>query len=213
MIKKHFNLNKGELIKVERWPNVFTYGLTQTENDILQKSLPHNSVTVTDITDCASDIVTKTDFALIINPHNISDEELGLFVSFYDGIDGCTESVIFTQKCTGIQELFKDVKTVVFNDTAELEHNLKYELLQAFQKTNKADNFSNSLSQAITILFAIRNNPYITTKELSLKIERTPRTVQRYIETLRCAGEWIEYDSKKKGWYLFDNKSILLDEI
>ena len=53
----------------------------------------------------------------------------------------------------------------------------------------------------------------ITTKELALRIEKSDRTVQRYIETLRCAGEFIEYDRKKKGWYLLvDGKSILLDE-
>lgn len=63
------------------------------------------------------------------------------------------------------------------------------------------------------ILFAIRNKPYITTRELAIKIEKTERTAQRYIEILRCAGEWIEYDGQKKGWYLFDGKSILLNEI
>lgn len=65
----------------------------------------------------------------------------------------------------------------------------------------------------IKILFAIRNKPYITTKELADKIERTDRTVQRYIETLRCAGELIGYDRQKKGWYLMvDGKSVLMDE-
>ena len=28
-------------------------------------------------------------------------------------------------------------------------------------------------------------------------------------ETLVCAGEFIDYDRKKKGWYLYDNKSVL----
>ena len=49
----------------------------------------------------------------------------------------------------------------------------------------------------------------MTIKELAEKIERNPRTVQRYITTLVCAGEFIDYDRKKKGWYLYDNKSVL----
>ena len=34
-------------------------------------------------------------------------------------------------------------------------------------------------------------------------------SVQRYIETLRVAGEWIEYDISHKGWTLQEGKSIL----
>ncbi|MBQ7976900.1 MAG: helix-turn-helix domain-containing protein [Clostridia bacterium] len=212
-IKKGINPQTGETIEIVQWPNIYIYGLTDKEKEILNKSLPSKNITVTDVTGDANQIVTQADFAVIINPDNISDKELEFFINFYEGFEGCTESIIFTKSKGGLKELFKFVKVVEFNDSGELEHNLKYELLQALQKTNKSDNFSNSLSQAIIILFAIRNNPYITTKTLAEKIERTPRTVQRYIETLRCAGEWIAYDKNKKGWYLYDGKSILLDEI
>ena len=59
------------------------------------------------------------------------------------------------------------------------------------------------------IIKAIRAKMFITQTELAEKIERNPRTVQRYITTLVCAGEFIDYDRKKKGWYLYDNKSVL----
>ena len=193
---------------IKKRPVIFTYGLTAEEERILHKSLPAKEIEVIDITGQATDIVTRYDFAVIINPDSISDEDLAFFSSIY-----MSEIFIFTKNKDGLNEILDGAKAVTFNDLSELEHNLKYELLKALQKTNKADSFSNSLSQAITILFAIRNNPYITTKALAEKIERTPRTVQRYIETLRCAGEWIEYDTANKGWYLLDGKSILLDEI
>ena len=207
------NPQTGEVIEMVQWPNIFINGLTEEEKRILNKSLPAKTIDITDVTGDGTDIITRTSFALIINPINILNEELDFYVDFYKDCDGCTESIILTQNVEGIKERFKDVKIVVFNDKVEMEDNLKYELLQALHKTNKVDGFSNSLSQALKILFAIRNKPYITTKELTVKIERTERTVQRYIETLRCAGEWIEYDRQKKGWYLFDGKSILLDEI
>lgn len=190
---------------------IFTYGLTAEEEKILHKSLPSKETEVVDITGRAGDVVTRHNFAVIINPDNIVDDELEFLASVHQHAD-LTETFIFTGKRDNINALFEGT-AVIFNDPGELGHNLKYELLQAKQRTNKADGFSNSLAHAITILFAIRNEPYITTKALAEKIERTPRTVQRYIETLRCAGEWIEYDTGKKGWYLLDGKSILLDEI
>ena len=86
--------------------------------------------------------------------------------------------------------------------------------MQAYQKTAKSDGYSEKLAMLIKILFAIRNKPYITTKELAEKIEKSDRTVQRYIETLRCAGEFIGYDRRKNGWYLMvDGKSVLMGEI
>lgn len=202
----------GKTEEIVQWPNIFIYGLTENERRILDKSLPAKVVEVSDITGVATDIVTRTDFAVIINPENIADDELEFFSDFYKGIDAI-ETIVFTKSKEGLKDKFPDVKTVIYNDEAEMENGLKYELMQALNKTNRIDSYYSTLSQAIVILFAIRNKPYITTKELSLKIERTPRTVQRYIETLRCAGEWIEYDQKKKGWYLIEGKSILLDEL
>lgn len=212
-IKEFTDPKTGKKEKYVQRPNIFINGLTEEEKAVLHRSISTKNIDVTDVTGDGTDIITRASFALIINPYNIAEDELDFYVDFYRNCDGCTESVILTQNREGVKEQFKDIKTVVFNDLVEMDHNLKYELLQALRKTNKIDGFSNSLSQAIMILFAIRNKPYITTKELAIKIEKTERTVQRYIETLRCAGEWIEYDRQKKGWYLFDGKSILLNEI
>lgn len=207
------NPQTGETIESIRWPNIFIYGLTDEEKDVLEKALPGKEVEITDITGEAVCLVEKIDFAVIINPYNITDDELEFFESFYEDADGCTESIIFTQKKEGILNKFKAVRTVEYEDLFDMEKNLKYELLQALQKTSKSENYSEKLAMLIKILFAIRSKPYITTKELAEKIEKSDRTVQRYIETLRCAGEFIGYDRQKKGWYLVvDGKSVLLDE-
>ena len=212
-IIKATNPQTGETIESIRWPNIFIYGLTDEEKDVLEKALPGKEVEITDITGEAVCLVEKVDFAVIINPYNITDDELEFFESFYEDADGCTESIIFTQKKEGVLNKFKAVRTVEYEDLFDMEKNLKYELLQALQKTSKSENYSEKLAMLIKILFAIRNKPYITTKELAEKIEKSDRTVQRYIETLRCAGEFIGYDRQKKGWYLVvDGKSILLDE-
>ena len=212
-IIKVTNPQTGETIESIRWPNIFIYGLTDEEKEVLEKALPGKEVEITDITGEAVCLVEKVDFAVIINPYNITDDELEFFESFYEDADGCTESIIFTQKKEGVLNKFKAVRTVEYEDLFDMEKNLKYELLQALQKTSKSENYSEKLAMLIKILFAIRSKPYITTKELAEKIEKSDRTVQRYIETLRCAGEFIGYDRQKKGWHLVvDGKSVLLDE-
>lgn len=212
-IIKATNPQTGETIESIRWPNIFIYGLTDEEKDVLEKALPGKEVEITDITGEAVCLVEKVDFAVIINPYNITDDELEFFESFYEDADGSTESIIFTQKKEGVLNKFKAVRTVEYEDLFDMEKNLKYELLQALQKTSKSENYSEKLAMLIKILFAIRSKPYITTKELAEKIEKSDRTVQRYIETLRCAGEFIGYDRQKKGWHLVvDGKSVLLDE-
>lgn len=212
-IKKWIDPRTGEKKTYEEWPNICTYGLTEYEYEALMKSLPHQKVTVEDITGDAMCMIEFFNFAIIINPDNISDKEMELFRDFYVNCEGLAETVIFTKYKKGIKDIFPSIKCVVFNDFSEYKNELKYELLQCIKRNSRSESYSSSLSQAITILFAIRNRPYITTKELAEKIERSPRTIQRYVETLRAAGEFIGYDRKKKGWYLMiDGKSVLMNE-
>ena len=212
-IKKAINPKNGKLIVLEEWPNICVYGLSDAEREVLNKSLPHPKVTVEDVTDEAVCMIEFFNFAIIINPDVISEDDLFFYKDYYTDCDGLAETVIFTKYKEGLNEMFSSVKCIVFNDFAEYRDNLKYELLQSLKRNNKSESYSNSLAQAIMILFAIRNKPNISTKELAEKIERSPRTVQRYIETLRSAGEFIGYDRQKKGWYLMvDGKSVLLNE-
>ena len=212
-IIKATNPQTGKMIEEVRWPNVFVYGLTETELEILNKSLPGKEVEITDVTNDASCIVEKVDFAIVINTDNISEDELDFFVEFYKDFDGCTETIVLTGSNASAVEKFCCVKVVYYKDDFTMERNMKYDLLQAYQKTTKSDGYSEKLAMLLKILFAIRNKPYITTKELAEKIEKSDRTVQRYIETLRCAGEFIGYDRGKNGWYLMvDGKSVLLNE-
>lgn len=213
-IMRATNPQTGQVIEEVRLPNIFVYGLTEREQNILNKSLPGKEVEITDVTGDASSIVEKVDFAIVINTDNISEDELNFFEEFYKDFDGCTETIILTGANSTAKEKFGDVKSVYYKDDFTMERNMKYDLLQAYQKTAKSDGYSEKLAMLLKILFAIRNKPYITTKELAEKIEKSDRTVQRYIETLRCAGEFIGYDRGKNGWYLMvDGKSVLMDEI
>lgn len=62
------------------------------------------------------------------------------------------------------------------------------------------------------ILSIIRLQPGIRTQELADKLEVSVRTVQRHISTLQAAGEWIEYDTAKRGWRLQFGISVLFGD-
>ena len=62
------------------------------------------------------------------------------------------------------------------------------------------------------ILSLIRSHPGIKTQELVDKLEMPTRTIQRYISALQAAGEWIEYDTYKRGWQIQYGISILFGD-
>ena len=80
------------------------------------------------------------------------------------------------------------------------------------KNAKKYKNFSIIVANTLFVLSAIKKTPGISTRELAEKLEVSERSVQRYIETLRIAGEWIEYDTALKGWKLSVGKSVLWDD-
>lgn len=213
-VKKIIDPITGRITEKIQLANIFVYGLTEEQKEVLMKSLPEKEIEITDITGDANCIVEKSDFAVVINTDNITEDEFDFFVEFYRGYNDSTETIILLGSRETMKNKFDSVKTVYYKDKFMLERNMKYDLLKAYQKTTKSDGYSEKLAMLLKILFAIRNNPYITTKELAVITERTDRTIQRYIETLRCAGEFIGYDRQKKGWYLMvEGKSVLMNEI
>lgn len=101
----------------------------------------------------------------------------------------------------------------VFSSFEELQSDLKYILLSAYRNSKKNETFSAMLANAIMILSQIRIYPGTTTEQLAKRLEISRRSVQRYIETLRVAGEWIEYDRTLRGWKLTEGKSVLWGDL
>ena len=86
---------------------------------------------------------------------------------------------------------------------------MKYHLLSAHGKSKKAKDFSKKIAECLMILSLIRSHPNIRTQELADKLEIPTRTIQRYISALQAAGEWIAYDTHKRGWRLQYGISVL----
>lgn len=189
--------------------NVLVYGLTDEQLVFVYDNLPNSNISVTDCSDCFTDIIATAYIAVIMNPDLLIDENIAYFNDFATEVGTYSEKIIFTKPHPILNGLNKNVRYTVFQDDDDFADKIKFHLLEASRSEKRLNTYSDTIAQTIRVLSEIRKHPYITTAELAEKIERNPRTVQRYITTLVCAGEFIDYDRKKKGWYLFDNKSVL----
>lgn len=186
--------------------NVFTYGFTPNEEKFIEKMLPTKKSILTS-TDCFTDIIACKSYAILINMSAVSDDDLDMLWDYYLEVGLTSESVVLVGNVNVPKQLKN--KMQVYQNFEELQDNLKYVILSAYRNNKKSESFSSTLANAIMILSQIRLYPGITTAQLAKKIEISQRSVQRYIETLRVVGEWIEYDRNLKGWKLTDGKSVL----
>lgn len=186
--------------------NIMTFGLDEDEVQKIESVRPTASTIVRNADDF-TDLIAIGSFALIINWDCMTIDNKQILFDYYTEVEAFTENVVLLgtptlpahlQKCFSCYATFEDIIP-----------NLKYILLSAYRKTQKVENFSATLANAILILSRIRKHPGVTTKELAEQLEIAPRSVQRYVETLRMAGEWIDYDRDLHGWKLSGGKSVL----
>ncbi len=187
-----------------------TFGLSDEQISSVESNLPIKSCEIMD-TDCFTDIVAISEMAIIVIWEKLSDDDRDLLIDFYSEIAPFSETMILIGDVNIPEELKNYVS--IYDSFEDFSVNMKYVLLGAYRRSKKNENFSSTLANTIIILSQIRNKPFVTTKELAEKLELSERTIQRYIETLRVAGEWIEYDTPRKGWRLCDGKSILWGDV
>lgn len=181
-------------------------GLTPDEIDIVKKNVPQKDFEIM-VTDDYRDLIAVSAMAVIARTDAIDEEDVNILIDWYKEIAPFSESVSFIGKIQLPKELTKHI--TVHESFDVFSDKIKFFLLSAYRKQKKTENFSATLANAIMILSLIRKHPYITSVELSEKLELSQRSVQRYIETLRVAGEWIEYSPEKRGWMLSAGKSVL----
>ena len=213
-MEKSYGVNPQTGKKLYKTKRVLTYGLSDTEYSEIENNLPSKDIGLCDCTDCFTDIIALSFIAVIINPDVASAEDIDMLNSLYSDLCGAyTEKIIFTKQSDKLALFSKNVKLTILRDFDDLERNIKYLLLESLQSDRKMENYSEVIAQTIRVLSEIKKKPGITTAELADIVERNTRTVLRYINTLGCAGELIQYDNKNHGWYIMGGKSLLLGEI
>ncbi len=189
---------------------ILTYCLTDEQNALVEKALPSPKLRVFD-TDCSTDIIAIGAEAILIQADALSDDDTEMLFGYYEEICNCSSDTIIwlggKQPPKHLQKFLK-----CYRAFSEIESKLEYILLSARKKQKKSSAFSNSVMYALRILAAIRKKPGITTQKLADDCEISKRSVQRYIETLRLSGEWIEYDPSMRGWKLFHGVSRLIGD-
>ena len=182
-------------------------GLTQKELKSVQAFCPQGA-TVMD-TDCGTDLIASNTFIIIFRPRKMTDKELRGLCAYYSEVGKAAVPAYAIMDEGG--ELYGEAAKIItqYPSFVLLTEKIKYHIISAWRLSLKVQTFSASVAKTIKILSLIRRKPGITTQKLAEELEMTPRSVQRYIETLRVAGEWLEYDRVKHGWILAAGKSIL----
>ncbi len=190
---------------------IITLGLTGEQNEKVKECLPSKDYMHLD-TNAVTDLIAINAVALIINASKLDKSEIDLLFDFYSEINCNTDEIVLW---LGEPEPPKELKRTLkaYKSFDEIADNLKYHFLTAQKQVRKTTDFSKTINHALIILSEIRYNPGITSKKLAERCEISTRSVQRYIETLRTAGEWIEYDSTLKGWKLSAGRSILFGTV
>jgi len=187
---------------------IITYGLTDEEIIGLQKVKPNKDCSIVN-TDCATDIIAIGAYAAIVRKSELNQDDNDLLSSYLEEIGDYTETVIIIGTDDKLPGFSKKIK--VFATFEDFLEKAKYTLVASYAKHKQSDEFSSKISLTLKILMLIKENPGISTAAISEELEISPRTVQRYIETLRMSGEWIDYDTSLHGWRLEHEKSFLLD--
>lgn len=163
-------------------------------------------------TDVYTDIVSQVCSAAVINADALTDEEFEFLISYYNEVvSSLFETVFWLGEPKPDKPLRKLIKC--YDSFEQFEYNMKYHFLNAQRKHKRTKIFSERIADSIRILAEIRKQPGIKTKELAHKIERSDRTVQRYLADLQVAEIFLEYDRVNKGWYLFDGVSDLFGDV
>ena len=190
--------------------NIIVYGFDE-ELDFIESIVPRKGTAILD-TDCTTDLIAIGCYASITNLAKIKDEELQILYDFYlDVLDPIEVPILIGIPSLPVPAQLSNV-FLLYESLEKAKEKLKYDLLAAYRRQKKNTTFSRTIANALVVLTQIRKHPGVTTEILSEILELSPRTIQRYIESLRIAGEWITYNPSKKGWELQDGKSILFGD-
>lgn len=206
-MKKVFAPNGNYIIVPD--DRVMTFGLTKMQNESVGKVLPIKECELY-VTDVPEDLIAISASAVIINAEKLSKSNVDMMFDYYTEIGKSADETVYW---IGVPEPPKQLQKVIrtYSCFDELSVELKYQLLTAYRKSRKAKDFSRKMADCIKIISLVKARPGIKTQEIAERLEVSTRTVQRYISTLQVAGEGIEYDNTKKGWFLPGNFSILFE--
>jgi len=190
---------------------ILTFGLKTEETKRLESIVATENYIIQS-TDDIRDLIAIEAIAAIVNATSINIEDQKAIFEYYMELKRYNTQTVFW---LGYPKPPHNLRSTFYcyESFPEIEEVLKYRLLSARRKEKKTKVFSKNISDCLLILSMIRSTPGIRTRTLSEKTELSERTVQRHVAALQAAGEWIEYDTVKRGWQLQYGVSILFGDL
>ena len=75
-------------------------------------------------------------------------------------------------------------------------------ILEALKSRSHDDTINDTLNDTLNLILSlIRENPYISYEELSLKTRKSRPTVSRKVAELKSSGRIVRHGAKKNGWW------------
>lgn len=194
-----------------KFNKIITFGLSEQQNKIINSSMPLKDYELI-TTESYTDVIAIGCSVVVVNAKRLTEEENEVLMSYYDEVAaGLHETIFWIGEPKPSKELMKVIKC--YDSFDQFELNIKYHFLDAHKRCKRTKAFSEKIADCLTILSEIRKKPGIKTKELAAKIERSDRTVQRYLADIQTAETFLEYDHIAKGWRLMDGMSDLFGDV
>lgn len=200
----------GRIINIPKG-RIMTYRLSEGENRLIEQNLPSSEYELY-VADTASDILAIRSDIVMLKAAELTEEEREMITEYYQETKEYLNQTVYwlgyPKPVSSLRSKFCCHECVEM----AIAGNLKLKLLEAERKNRRTRDFSKKLADTIGILALIRSHQGIKTAELAERMELPIRMVQRYITVLQAAGEWIEYDTKARGWYLQNGISIFFGD-
>lgn len=194
--------------KTHEVQNVMIYGLCSEEKNELTRVLPPH-FEIVDCTDSYTDLFAVQSLIVMVRGSRMPEEERNDLSGFYREVqEYCDETVIWIGDPK--PEGYKNPPFKTYDSFYEALQKVRELALAAYQRKKRSGAFSAKLSDCLKILNLICERPGIRTSEIADEVGLSLRTTQRDIAALRTAIVVLNYDPKRKGWYVDRNPGCSL---
>ena len=177
---------------------IVTFGINDKEFSYLEGIIDEKKIRIEKVKS-PLDFISYNYFLSIGNLEKITELEMEKLQRFYKEIDGNLSQKIFLGNIN--KNIIKKLTTVSIINSFEEFRTISEELvLKAYSKAKRAESNTETVLNILRLLNELNEENKLTTKELSIKLDKNENTVKRYINMLNLVGINITYDYNLNCW-------------
>ena len=190
---------------------IILYGLDDWQTDKMRDIAQKVNARVLEA-DTWQDMLAYPSFYIVLNPSRIEPETLEILLDVWTQSES-DSAILFIHKTDAVIPKRLQPKINIVPSMFLDEQLLKLMLLS--QKTRiiglrrNALKYDVKIFRILYILKKLKQETYVSAASMAQEFSVSARTVQRDVDMLRRLGEMIEYDAKKRAYYLFDGDSAV----